>query len=73
MARAAEGGKLGLEYMNFRALNELAMRQNARHRVIDRPAQPAALRSNIDKRDRPFFNPGVLIHFSALNACSQAR
>jgi hypothetical protein len=38
------------------------MRQNARHRVIDRAAETAALRRDVDERNRLLLNARVLIH-----------
>ena len=60
--RAAECGKFGLERPHFRAQDELAMRQHARHRLVDGAAETAALRRDIDEWDRLVVNPGVLIH-----------
>ena len=62
MTRPAEGRELALERTDFRTENELAMGQYARDGVIDGAAEPAALRSNIDERDRPLVQTGVLIH-----------
>ena len=62
MPRAAESGELGLERTDFGTLDELAMRQNTRHRVIDRAAKPAALGRDIDERDRLLFHADMLIH-----------
>jgi hypothetical protein len=62
MTRPAEGRELALERADFRTENELAMGQYARDGVIDGAAEPAALRSNIDERDRPLVQTGVLIH-----------
>jgi hypothetical protein len=42
------------------------MGQYARDGVIDGVAEPAALRSNIDERDRPLVQTGVLIHGEVL-------
>ena len=50
MLGAAEGGELGLERPHFRAHDELAMIEHARDGAIDRLAQPAALRADIDER-----------------------
>ena len=62
MARAAERGKLGLERAHLRPVDELAMRQNARDRVVDRAAKPAALRGHVDEGDRPLVQAGMLIY-----------
>ena len=62
MSGSAERGKLGLEGADFRTENELVMGQYPRDGVIDGAAEPAALRSNIDERDRPLVQTGVLIH-----------
>jgi hypothetical protein len=35
MARTAKRGEIGLERRDFRTLNELAMRQHARHGIVD--------------------------------------
>ena len=51
-----------LERAHFRAEDELAMRQHARDRVIDGAAEAAALRGDVDERDRPLVEAGVLIH-----------
>ena len=34
----------------------------ARDCVVDGAAEPAALRGNVDERDRPLVHTGVLIH-----------
>ena len=52
MARAAECRKFGLEHAHFGALNKLAMRQHARHRIVDGTAETAPLRRHVDERDR---------------------
>ena len=62
MPHAAKCGKLGFERADFGTLNELAMRQHAGHRVIDRTAKTAALGRDIDERDRLLFDARVLIH-----------
>ena len=51
-----------LERAHLRSLDELAMRQHARNRVVDGAAEPAALRGDIDERDRPLVEAGMLIH-----------
>ena len=38
------------------------MRQHARDRVVDGAAEAAALRGDIDERDRPLVETGVLIY-----------
>jgi hypothetical protein len=62
VARAAERRKLGLERTHLGAEDELAMRQHARDCVIDGAAETAALRGNVDERDRPLVQASVLIH-----------
>ena len=62
MPRAAECGKLGLERAHLGAVDELAMRQHAGDRVVDGAAETAALRGDVDERDRPLVKAGVLIH-----------
>ena len=52
VARAAECRQFGLERTHFRALDELAMRQDARDGVIDGAAEAAALGGDVDERDR---------------------
>ena len=68
MARATVGRKLSLKHVHFGALDELAMRQHARDRIVDSAAETAALRCHIDERNRPFFNSRVLIHVRPWNA-----
>ena len=53
MASAAERRKLGFERAHLGSEDELAMRQYARDGIIDGAAEPAALRGNVDERDRP--------------------
>ena len=60
---AAECRKVGFESANFRALNELAMREHTADSVVDRTAQTAALSGNIDKRNGLVVDAHVLIHF----------
>ena len=60
--RAAERRKLGLERAHFGSLDELAMRQHARDRVVDGAAEAAALGGDVDERDRLLFKASVLIH-----------
>jgi hypothetical protein len=62
MARAAESGELALERSHLGTEDELTMRQYARDGILDSAAEPAALRGNIDERDRPFVDSGELIH-----------
>jgi hypothetical protein len=62
MARATECRKLGLKHVHFGALDELAVRQYARHGVVDSAAKTAALSGHIDEWNRSLFNPRVLIH-----------
>jgi hypothetical protein len=62
MPRTAKSGELGLENMDLGALNELAMRQHASHRIVDGPTEAAALCRHVDERNRPVFNPRVLVH-----------
>ena len=62
MARAAEGGQFGLQRAHLRALDELAMREHARNRLVDGAAEAAALGGDIDERDRSLVQAGVLIH-----------
>jgi hypothetical protein len=62
MARATECRKLSLKDVHFGTLNELAVRQHARHGVVDSAAKTAALSCHIDEWNRSLFNPRVLIH-----------
>ena len=62
VARAAERRKLGFEGAHFRSLDELAMRQHASDRIVDGAAKTPALRRNVDERDRPLVEAGMLIH-----------
>ena len=62
MARAAERRKFGLERAHLRSVDELAMREHAGDRVVDGAAEPAALRGDVDERDRPLVEAGMLIH-----------
>ncbi len=62
MARAAEGGQLGLERTHLRAEDELAVLEDARNRLVDRPSQTSPLRGDVDERDRCGFGAGALIH-----------
>ena len=52
VARAAEGGELRLEFADFRSVDELAMGEHARDRLVDGAAEPAPLRGDVDERDR---------------------
>jgi hypothetical protein len=38
------------------------MRQHARHRIVNGTAKSAALRGDVNERNRPLFDPRVLIH-----------
>ena len=60
--RAAEAGEFAFKRRDFGPLDELAMRQDARHRVVDGAAEPAPLRRDVNERDRFFVNAGVLIY-----------
>ncbi len=62
MARATECRKFSLKDMHFGTLDELAVRQHARHGVVDSAAKTAALSRHIDEWNRSLFNPRVLIH-----------
>jgi hypothetical protein len=62
MARAAKRCEIAFESAHFRAVDELAVRQNTRHGVVDCVAETAALRSDINERNRPFFKASMLIH-----------
>src|SRR5215212_9773408 len=62
MARPAEGCEILLEGLHFRTHDELAMRQDARDRVIDGTAETAALGGNIDEGNRRGVETGVLVH-----------
>ena len=62
MARAAERRKLRFQRAHLRSVNELAVREYARDRIIDGAAEAAALRGDIDERDRPLVEAGMLIH-----------
>jgi hypothetical protein len=42
------------------------MRQHAGHGFVDGMAESAALRRNVDERDRPLVEAGVLIHAAIL-------
>src|SRR5262249_16105501 len=52
MAGAAKRRELRFESGHFRAQNELAMIEDARNRSVDGRSKPAALRGDVDKRDR---------------------
>ncbi len=58
----AEGGKLGFERAHLRALDELAVRQYVRDRIVDGAAEAAALRRHVDERNRPLVKARVLVH-----------
>ena len=62
MARAAERRELAFQRAHLGTEDELAMRQYARHGIVDGTAKPPALRGNIDERDRPFVDTGELIY-----------
>src|SRR5271169_1232675 len=62
MACAGERGEVAFKGAHFRAIDELAMRQHARHRVVDRAAETAALCRDIDERNRPVIKASMLIH-----------
>ncbi len=49
-----------LERAHLGAEDELAMRQDARDRVVDGAAEAAALRGDVDERDWPLVQAGVL-------------
>jgi hypothetical protein len=50
MLCAAKRRKLGLKLRHFRTVDELAMREHPSDRIIDRFAEPPALRADIDER-----------------------
>jgi hypothetical protein len=50
MLCAAERREFGFELRYFRAIDELAMREHTPDRIIDRFAEPPALRADIDER-----------------------
>jgi hypothetical protein len=52
MPRAAEGRKIGFELRDFRTHDELAMREHLRDRIVDAFAETAALRGDVDERNR---------------------
>jgi len=60
MFRAAEGRKVRLQSRNFRPVDELAMRQHARDRIIDALAATVTLLDDVDERDSLSWR--VLIH-----------
>ncbi len=62
MPDAGESGKRCFEFAHLGTLDELTMRQDASHRVIDRAAETAALGHDIDKGDRLLFHADMLIH-----------
>src|SRR5215472_6907937 len=62
MPRPAECRKFRLEHVHFGALDELAMRQHARHGVVDGAAETATLRCHVNEGYRPLFDACVLIH-----------
>ena len=62
MTDAGKGGKPGFEFAHLRTLDKLAVRQNARHRVINRTAKPTALGRDVDERDRLVVHTNMLIH-----------
>ena len=62
MACAAECREFGLERPHLRSLDELTMRKHPGNRIVDRAAEPAALRGNVDERDRPLVEAGMLVH-----------
>ena len=60
MPGAAVVGERGLQRGHFRTVDELAMREHAGNRLIDRCAEPAALRDDVDERYG--FWTQVLVH-----------
>src|SRR5262249_54120198 len=64
---AAEGREVALELAHFGPIDELAMPEHARDRVVDPAAQPAALRRDIDEWERRV-ETGVLIHICSNDA-----
>ena len=60
MLGAAVSGKRGLERGHFRAIDELAVRQHARDRLLHRRAEPAALGGDVDERN--VFGAQLLVH-----------
>ena len=65
MTGAAERREIGFERPHLRSLDELAVRKHAGNRVVDAAAQAAALRRNVDERNRTALKPRVLIHYLA--------
>ena len=65
MTGAAERREIGFERPHLGSLDELAVRQHARNGVVDAAAQAAALRRNVDERNRTALKPRVLIHYLA--------
>jgi len=62
VARAAKVGEVRLERAHLGAQDELAVLEHARHGVVDRRPEAAALCRHIDERDRCIIEAGVLVH-----------
>ena len=62
MARAAKGREFSLERPHLRSMDELTMRKHTGNCIVDGAAEPAALRGNVDERDRPLVEAGMLVH-----------
>src|SRR6516164_10058805 len=54
--------KFGLKHVYFGTLDELAMRQHARHGIVDGAAETTTLRRHVNEGYRPLFDACVLIH-----------
>ncbi|MET4759828.1 hypothetical protein ABH970_000200 [Bradyrhizobium ottawaense] len=65
------GSELLLELGDFRAIDELAMVENALDRGIQRSAEPAALRADVDEGNG--FGTQMLVHDLALGAFLNGR
>src|SRR6202035_5439488 len=63
VACAAESRKLGFDRAYFRALDELAMGEHPRNRVINGAPEAAALCRDVDEWDRRLVESRVLIHW----------
>ena len=76
--RAAECREFGLQRPHLGSLDELAMCQHPGNRIVDGAAEPAALRGDVNERDRPLVEAGMLIHenirtrFGSIAACDES-
>src|SRR5262245_41179317 len=61
MFRAAERREVALELAHLRPVDELAVAHNARDRIVDARAEPAALRRDIDER-KGSLHARMLVH-----------